>query len=75
MKHFDAIMIAEGCTPPPGDTPEEQEDAALAAWQHLIDTGLVWQLQGTFGRMAMSLIEAGYCTHPTNRGSAPLENT
>jgi hypothetical protein len=30
MTDFDAVMIAEGCMPPPGDTSEEQEDAALA---------------------------------------------
>jgi hypothetical protein len=75
MDSFDAIMIAEGCMPPPGDTPEEQGESIRTAWQHLIDTGLVWQLQGWFGRFALHLIEAGFCTHPTNRGTAPLEST
>ena len=61
MNNFDAIMIAEGATPQ--DIPaEEQEEQILAAWQHLIDTGLCWQLQGHFGRNAARLIELGVCT-------------
>mgnify|MGYP003144388970 FL=1 len=34
-----------------------------AAWQYLIDTGVVWQLQGWFGRTAKRLIDEGYCTY------------
>ena len=34
-----------------------------AAWQFLIDTGVVWQLQGWFGRTAKRLIDEGYCTY------------
>ena len=33
-----------------------------AAWQYLIDTGLVWELQGWYGRRAKVLIESGVCT-------------
>ena len=51
MNTFDAIMIAENG----GDTEEE----TLHAWQVLVDTGLAWTLQGSFGRTAMTLIEEG----------------
>lgn len=52
MSTFDAVMIAEGVQE--ADTDEMQE-----AWQILVDTGLVWSLQGWFGREAVRLIEAG----------------
>ncbi len=61
MTDFQATMICEGNEEPPGETPEEQEASYYAAWQHLIDTGLAWSLQGWFGREAMSLIEQGLC--------------
>ena len=34
-----------------------------AAWQYLIDTGVVWQFQGWFGRTAKRLIDEGLCTY------------
>ena len=34
----------------------------IEAFQSLIDSGVVWQLQGWYGRAATNLIEAGYCT-------------
>lgn len=34
----------------------------IAAYQYLIDTGIVWNLQGRYGRMAMHLIEVGICS-------------
>ena len=48
-----AIMIIEdGC-----------ESATVPqAFQYLIDTGMVWQLQGWYGRTAVNLINAGICT-------------
>lgn len=59
---FDATMVAEGCCELAGIDPAElTEDDILGAWQHLIDTGLAWQLQGSFGRTAAALIEAGHC--------------
>ncbi len=55
MEDFNAIGIAEGFIE------AESEEKYIEAWQHLIDTGLAWQLQGWFGRTAMSLIESGIC--------------
>ena len=55
MDNFTATGIVEGfieC--------DDQEEI-LEAWQHLIDTGLAWSLQGWFGRTAESLIEQGLC--------------
>ena len=56
MDTFHATMVCEGVEP------ETYEDEIIDCWQHLIDTGLAWQLQGAFGRQAMALIEAGICT-------------
>ena len=37
-------------------------DETVELFQELIDNGLVWQLQGFYGRTAMSLIEGGHCS-------------
>jgi hypothetical protein len=55
MDNLTAINICEG-------SQDATEDEVVAAWQHLIDTGLAWQLQGFYGRMARELIEHGVCT-------------
>jgi len=55
MTNLEAIDIAEGFK----DAKSEEE--YIAAWQQLIDTGLVWSLQGWFGRRASQLIEDGIC--------------
>ncbi len=40
---------------------EIDDERMIAGFQNMIDTGLVWQLQGSYGRTAAALIEAGYC--------------
>lgn len=47
-------MIAEGVQ-------EADEDTQIEAWQVLIDTGMAWSLQGSFGRQAAAMIESGVC--------------
>jgi hypothetical protein len=40
---------------------ELDDDAIIVGFQHLIDSGTVWHLQGSYGRMAARLIETGRC--------------
>jgi hypothetical protein len=35
-------------------------------FEHLIDSGLCWKLQGCYGREAAKLIRAGLCTEKSN---------
>jgi hypothetical protein len=50
---LEAILTIEGGD---ADWPEFCE-----AYQSLIDSGVVWHLQGSYGRTATALIEEGYC--------------
>jgi hypothetical protein len=54
LNDYRAVEIAENCA----DLANPQ---VIAAWQYLIDTGLCWKLQGSFGRVAQALINGGYC--------------
>jgi hypothetical protein len=51
---LDAVMILE----------EGAEGDPVAAMQSLIDSGAVWQLQGSYGRAAMRGVESGLYRMP-----------
>ena len=57
MTPINAVLIAEGDI----DTDQETQ---IEAWQYLVDTGLAWSLQGSFGRMAQQLIDQDVITAP-----------
>lgn len=58
MDSFTATGLAEGFIE------AESEEQVIEAWQHLVDTGLAWQLQGWFGRTAQHLINEGVINAP-----------
>ena len=52
MDMYTAVAIAEGMQ-------DADDEEMLDAYQYLVDTGTIWKLQGSFGRVAQHLIDAG----------------
>lgn len=44
---------------------ELDQDDTILMFQELIDSGMVWALQGHYGRTAAQLLDAGYCHRGT----------
>ena len=40
---------------------ELDEEGIIDMFQQLITSGLAWEMQGSYGRTAKALINAGYC--------------
>lgn len=53
---YDCCAIIEGF-----DGEEHTQEEVIAALQRLINLGVVWSLQGFYGRTAAAMIEEGYC--------------
>lgn len=55
---LDALDLVEGLAE------AKSEAEIVGAWQFLIDSGIIWQVQGRLGRYARHLIEHGICRPP-----------
>ena len=61
---FSAVEVAETHAMKLGAGDVEEAARYVAAFQFLIDSGVVWELQGSLGRQAAYLIDAGFCMMP-----------
>ena len=52
MDDYKAVGLAEGFI-------EGTEKEQIEAWEYLVSSGMVWKLQGWFGRTAQMLIDNG----------------
>lgn len=46
------------------ETGEMTEEEIVSFFQELVDTGMAWQLQGSYGRAAQALIDGGLVKLP-----------
>jgi len=53
MSTSEAISIVKG------DTPDCSKHETLAAWQHLVDNGTIWNMGYRYSALAACMIEAG----------------
>ena len=40
---------------------ELDEEGIIDMFQELINSGMAWKMQGSYGRTAKALLDAGYC--------------
>ncbi len=55
-KKFDTIGFIIGY-----ESGELDDESVIEGFQHLIDSGVVWHLQGSYQKTASQLIESGLC--------------
>lgn len=62
MTDYDACAVIEDF-----DGQDHTDEDRIEAFQHLINTGTVWQLQGFYGRTALRLLNNGLCQPATRQ--------